>query len=238
MSAAALVMLTATGAYAYYNINVLNEYRSSDEAEQWAVTFETKYRQYHNLPQPVIAHLTLDVALHPGQRRAEMNGTFVLRNLTSQPLREVHVRLVDEDLMLIRAEVQGATLAVNDPAFKYRIYRLATPMQPGDERVMTFETVREVRGFRNAAQDTRLVANGTFLDTYQIAPFVGISMEGMINDSDQRSKLGLPDGIPRPSLDDTAATTASIVRRQLGNDRYHRLHHRRPDTACTGSQGE
>ena len=43
-----------TGAYAYYNIKVLNRYQTSDEAEKFSADYERKYLKYETLPQPTI----------------------------------------------------------------------------------------------------------------------------------------------------------------------------------------
>ena len=52
--ASPLVAMAATGAYAYYNIKVLNRYQTSDEAEKFQADYERKYLKYEKLPQPAI----------------------------------------------------------------------------------------------------------------------------------------------------------------------------------------
>ena len=54
---AAAVML-ASGAYAYYNIKILNRYETSDQAEKFSADYERKYLKFEKLPQP---------ADHPGR---------------------------------------------------------------------------------------------------------------------------------------------------------------------------
>ena len=46
--------MIGTGAYAYYNIKVLNRYQTSDEREKFSADYERKYLKYENLPQPSI----------------------------------------------------------------------------------------------------------------------------------------------------------------------------------------
>jgi ABC-2 type transport system permease protein len=207
IAAGAVVVFTATGACAYYNTNVLNQYRTGDAADRWAVALEKRYWKYYDLPQPVVVHLALNVELHPEERRAVTRGRYLLRNLTSQPISDIHVRLLDEDLELTSAEVTGAQLIVHDPEFKYRIYRLDEPMEAGDERLMTFETRRWHRGFRNMHPNTRLVENGTFLDRNELAPAIGMSHHGMLWHPAKRRRFGLPEQIVRASLEDPGATS-------------------------------
>src|SRR5688500_11972385 len=42
----ALLLFTASGAYAYYNTNILNDYVTADEGEALAVAFEKQYGKY------------------------------------------------------------------------------------------------------------------------------------------------------------------------------------------------
>ena len=204
VAAAAVLVFIATGAYAYYNTNVLNHYQTQKEQDELAVALEKKYWKYHDLPQPVIAHLTLNVAVYPDDRRAVTSGRYLLRNKTAQPINDIHVRLEDPELELTSSAIAGARLIVDDAAFRYRIYRLDRPMQPGEERVLTFETRRWQRGFRNAAPNTRLIENGTFLSAGELMPVIGMSRAGTLQNYTKRRKYGLPDQMP-PKLEDLSA---------------------------------
>lgn len=206
VAAAALVVLTATGAYAYYNINVLNEYRTPYATLERQADLEKKYWRYVDLPQPTVSSMALAIDLYPEERRAMTRGRYVLRNLTPQPVTEVHVRLVEDGLELISAHVDGARLVHDDPEHDYRIYRLEAPMAPGDERVLTFETRRWHRGFRNGPANARLVENGTFLDNHELTPVIGMRREGTLEDATARRHFGLPPRAGRAKLEDTTAT--------------------------------
>ncbi len=204
--AAALVIFIATGAYAFYNTNVLNEYRTQEANDARAAEFEKKYWKYHDLPQPTIADLTLNIAIEPDKRRAVTTGQYLLRNLTSQSIRDVHVRLINHELELTRARIAGARLIHSDDKFDYRIYRLDPPMKPGEARVLTFETRNWQRGFPNEDPDTTLVENGTFLSTPDLMPVIGMSGAGRLDDPATRRRYGLPPEITRPKLEDPSAT--------------------------------
>ncbi len=202
----ALLMFVATGAYAYYNTNVLNEYQTPSAGIARAVEFEKRYWKYHDLPQPTVSEMTLDVALYPEERRAVTEGRYRLRNLTGEPIPDVHVRVMGGGLELTRATLSGAQLALDDTDHGYRIYRLDRPMQPGEERILTFETRRWHRGFENGSPDTRIVENGTFLNEAQLAPVIGMSSFGLIQDPETRREHGLPEPPRPPKLEDFAAT--------------------------------
>jgi ABC-type transport system involved in multi-copper enzyme maturation permease subunit len=193
------------GSYAYYNTNVLNTYRSPLANVMHLVAYEKTYGRYAGLAQPKVVDLTLDVALYPEERRAVTRGRSVLRNLTAQTIPEIYIRTLG-DLALTHAAIAGADLAVDDAAHGFRIFRLARPMRPGEERVMTFETRLHLRGFQNQPTFTRIVENGTFLTFVHVLPNIGQVTPGMIQDPAMRRRFGLPEA-PRPaSLEDMAAT--------------------------------
>lgn len=206
VAGAALLTFIATGAYAYYNTNVLNDYQTRDASDDDAAEFEKRFWKYHDLPQPSIAHMTLDIALDPEERRALTKGRYQLRNLTAQLIPDIHVLVLDRDLELTTASIAGARLVLNDTKHAHRIYRLDRPMRPGEERVLTFETRRWHRGFRNGHPSTRIVENGTFLNEVQLAPVIGMSGLGLIQDPETRRKYGLPEAPRPPKLEDSEAT--------------------------------
>lgn len=213
MAAAALLTFVAAGAYAYANTNILNRYRSGSASEEHAAAYEKRYGSYADLPQPRIAALTLDVALHPAERRAVTRGSLRLRNFTAQPIPDVHVRVLGDDLELTSAAIAGARLIADDATYGYRIYRLDRPMQPGEERVLAFETRLWLRGFRNQPTNTRIVENGTFLNENHLLPVIGLQRAGTLQDPATRRRHGLPEAPGTPKLEDSAATASSTYGR-------------------------
>lgn len=208
----ALVVLVASGSYAYYNTNVVNDYQTRDAQDRWAAELEKTYWKYVDLPQPSVAHVTLNVAVEPEERRVVTKGSYRLHNTTSQAMNELHVRLLSSDLELVSAAVAGARLAVDDRRFDYRIYRFDPPMQPGEERLFEFETLYWPRGFRAGAPNTKVVHNGTFLDNSDFAPVIGMSRAGTLHDPSKRVEHGLPAERSWPKLEDPAAMMQSSFR--------------------------
>lgn len=209
----ALLTFIATGTYAYYNTNILNTYRTNSAIEEKAAGYEREYGKYAGLPQPMITGLTLDIALYPEERQAVTKGRYQLRNLTALPIREIHVRLLGDDLELVGATIDSARLIVSDTKHDYHIYHLDQPMRPGEERILTFETRLWLRGFRNQPTNTRLVENGTFLNESQITPRIGALRAGMLQDPAIRRRYGLPEEPRIPKLEDTSATMKPVAGR-------------------------
>jgi ABC-2 type transport system permease protein len=206
VAAAALLTFAATGAYAYYNTNILNEYRTGDENEAAAAEYEKRFGKYKGLPQPSLEELTLDISLYPDDRRAVTKGRYLLRNATAQPIADLHLRLAEKGLELTNVTIAGARPILDDRKHDYRIYRLERPMQPGDELLLTLETRRWHRGFRNGGQETTIVENGTFLTEDDLMPMLGMSNAGVIQDPEIRRKYGLPELTGPPKLEDLSAT--------------------------------
>jgi ABC-2 type transport system permease protein len=208
VGAAALLTFAATGAYAYYNTNILNEYRTKEESEIAAADFERRFGKYKGLPQPSLEEATLDIALDPHERRAVTKGRYLLRNLTAQPIADLYVSLpVKDGLELTSFTVAGARQIVNEEKYNYRIYRLARPMQPNDALPLTFETRRWHRGFRNGSQNTMILENGTLLTEEELIPILGTHYGSPIQDPETRRKYGLPRLAESPKLENLRATS-------------------------------
>src|SRR5690606_4070953 len=200
----ALAAFLGLGAFIYVNTNVWNDYRSRHDREAEQAAYEKALLRFESVPQPEVAHLRLAMDLRPHQPRLVTRGTYVLENRTAAPLPEVHLRWND-DLEIVRLEVEGATVAREWPEFEYRIYRFATPMQPGERRTVTFESVLEQRGFKASGNTTRLVDNGTFVNNMEFAPMIGMSRQGLLDDRSKRRKLGLPAELRPAKLEDESA---------------------------------
>ncbi|HZV83777.1 MAG TPA: M1 family aminopeptidase, partial [Brevundimonas sp.] len=137
-------------------------------------------------------------------------GSYVLVNNTAAPLTEVHLRWTD-DLDMKGLTVEGASIAREWQDFEYRIYRFAAPMQPGERRTVTFETVLEQRGFKANGNTTRIVDNGTFVNNSEFAPAVGMDRSGLLTDRTKRRKLGLPAELRPAKLEDTSAQSRNYI---------------------------
>jgi ABC-2 type transport system permease protein len=209
-SIAALTM-AATGAYAYHNIKQLNHYQTADEAEKFKADYERKYLKYEKLPRPVVTNVKLDVELFPQQRRLLVNGRYDLKNETSAPIRDVHVRQADEDAVFTRLDLSGARLMSNDKKFGYRIYRFDAPLAPGASAVMTFSSQIWHRGFRAQTPATDVIENGTFANNSQFAPIIGMDRQNLLTDRAKRRRQGLAPELRVAKLEDLSATANNYV---------------------------
>jgi ABC-2 type transport system permease protein len=207
---AALVVVSGSGAWIYYNTAVLNPYRSLQDDDRWTADFEKALLRYETTPQPKIVDVKLDVDIQPRVPSVTTRGVYVIENRTSQPLREIHVRF-PRDLVMRSLSIEGARPKITYDRFNYRIFAFDTPMAPGEERTMAFETVLAQRGFKNDRNLTGVVGDGTFVTDRAIAPSLGMDRSDLLQDRRKRARYGLPRELRMPRLGTPGADQVSYV---------------------------
>jgi ABC-type transport system involved in multi-copper enzyme maturation permease subunit len=210
LGVAALAM-AATGAYAYYNIKVLNRYQTSDDIEKYQANYERKYLKFETLPMPAVTNVALDVQLFPKDKKLVATGTYLLQNKTNTPIRDVHVRQGDRDAKFTQLAIQGARLVSYDPDFAYRIYRFDTPLAPGASARLNFESQIWHRGFRAGSPETDIIENGTFVNNGGFAPIIGMDRNGLLSDRTKRRRQGLQPELRPAKLEDMKATARNYI---------------------------
>ena len=206
----AAVAMTATGAFAYYNIKVLNRYETSDDVEKYQADYERKYLKYQHLPMPVVTRVTLNVQLYPKQRRMVTNGRYELQNKTNAPIRDLHVRH-SRDTQFLKLAVTGARLVSDDPKFGYSIYRFDTPLAPGATSSLTFTSQIWHRGFEAGSPPTDVIENGTFANNFTFAPRIGMDQTSLLQDRAKRRRQHLPAELRPAKLEDMSATNKNYI---------------------------
>lgn len=209
---AAVVAMIGTGAYAYYNFKILNRYETSDEAEKFQADYERIYLKYEKLPRPVVKSVKLDAQIFPKERRMDVTGHYVLRNETAAPISEVHVRQGGRDVEYRKLGLSDAKLVKDDKKFGYRIFRFDTPLQPGGEAKLDFNSRIHHKGFRNGQPETQVNLNGTFVNNFEFAPIIGMNRNGTLQDRTVRRRQGLPAELRMAKLEDLSATRENYVR--------------------------
>jgi ABC-2 type transport system permease protein len=207
---AAAVML-ASGAYAYYNIKILNRYETSDQAEKFSADYERKYLKFEKLPQPAITRVALNVQLYPKRRMLVTEGSYALVNGGNAPITEVHVRKGGRDIEWQKLDIAGARLASDDEKFGYRIYRFDRPLGPGASATLAFKSRVWRRGFRASRPATDLIANGTFVNNTDFAPLIGMDRNGLLSDRTKRRRQGLPSELRPARLEDMRGTLHNYI---------------------------
>ncbi len=208
-AAAGALGFVGVGAFAFYNTNVLNVYRTAPDAEELRADMEKALWPYDKLPRPKITAVTLDVQLYPREPRVLTRGSYRVENRSGAAIPVIHIQWPDRTT-LDTLELGDAKLEKEYTEFNYRIYRLAQPMQPGEKREIRFATTLRERGFPNGNALTRVVENGSFVNNGEIAPAIGISREALLTDRAKRRKYGLPSDLRPPTLEDESGRARSV----------------------------
>ena len=180
------------GGFIFYNTNVLNVYRTRTAERELRVTYEKKYKRYETMAQPRIAGVTIAVDLEPDRQGFEARGTYLLRNTSAMPVDTVIVSILEE-LVIHRLDFnRSSTQLLADRPRNLIMYRLATPLAPGDSLIMRFDIGLEPRGFANTIQNTQVVSNGTFVENAPFMPGIGYDAREEMSDDDVRKRAKLP----------------------------------------------
>ena len=221
----AVLVLLGAAAGVIYNTRVLNEWRTQSDSENWSAEYERQLFPFKALPLPRITDVKLDIDVHAEAPRVVTRGSYVIENKNKTPLTELPVfwarRLetsavlgVDSvaELQMRALEVEGAHLSREIPDLHFRLYRFDTPLQPGQRATIRFETVREQTGFRNSNNENRAVENGTFLNSWEITPALGVHNLYALHDRTARRRYGLPDELRPAKLEDESARGSQYLR--------------------------
>ena len=199
-----LVAFVATGAFIYYNTNVLNHYRTSEDTEKRNAEYEKRYKRYETMALPKITDVQADVDLYPERRAFDIRGTYTIVNKTAAPMETLHVSM-NPDVPKHTVSIPGASVQSADSEHGYTIYRLTPPLAPGATLPMRFRASVEQRGFVNGASNNEIVANGTFINNFTYFPHLGYLPVAELQDRNKRKKYGLPPVVRYPKIDDPRA---------------------------------
>jgi ABC-2 type transport system permease protein len=200
---------TALGTTIYYQDNIVNDYRSQQDAEKSQVEWEKKYKKYQHYAQPRITDIKVDLDLFPQERNFVARGTYVLINKSKEGIDSVFVNYNDYETKL--AFGKGAKLVSRDSVYNFNIYKLAKTLAPGESIVLSFEVKNKANTlFKN---NSPVIYNGTFINNSSF-PSIGYSENGELSDDDVRKKYGLK---PKERM---ASPTDSIARKNnyISND--------------------
>ena len=213
--AGASALMLCTGAMIFYNVNVLQTYRTNDEEKALRARYETTYGPLADTPQPRLTAVDVRVDLFPERRDALLAGTYTLVNKTGRALDTVHVHVGSSDALHLDtlALSRPATAAVTDDTLGFRVYALDAPLAPRDTMTLAFRQAIRTRGF--ASGMNALAENGTFLRNSML-PQIGYQPGRELTTPSDREDYGLPPKPPLPPLGDSLARRTNTLGRHAG----------------------
>ncbi|WP_299113548.1 M1 family aminopeptidase [uncultured Winogradskyella sp.] len=199
----------AVAAFVYYNTQVLNTYKSGDTLEQLAVDYEETYSKYRNVASPKVTDTKYFIDIFPKERNISVKAKIEVMNATDKAMDSIHVYFQEEwDSKL---SIPNSKVVFEDDTYLFKIYKLSSPLQPGEKTTFNLDTKYITKGFKNNRGSTMVVKNGTFFNNGSILPTMGYNEGYEINDRNTRKKYGLPKKERSPKL------TPGVTKLHMGN---------------------
>ncbi|MEM9743749.1 MAG: M1 family aminopeptidase [Pseudomonadota bacterium] len=196
-----VVVTALVGSWIYYNTNVLNDYQTRDAVQSLQADYESRYRKQNQMPRPSMQDLRLDLDLYPYERRLGVTGRAELINLDAAPI-EAQFFNLDPALDVTRLTLNGVPATRRDKALGLAFFEFDEPWVPGEVRYLEWALEWTNPGFRNSRSSSRLVHNGTFIESSDLIPIPGYDTGRELVDPTDRRRYDLPPPQRLPVLGD------------------------------------
>ena len=206
-------LFAGVGGFIYYNTNILNQFKTEYQSQCESAEYERKYKHLENANQPRVTDVTLAIDVHPERRQARMSGTLMLVNKTEDAIPTIYVSLRPTVMVHRLAVGDFDSPTREDSSVAFYTFTLPEALAPGQSAALAFDIEEANRGFRNRANDTQLVYNGTFFDSSTL-PHVGYSRAYELSDDGERRKQGLPPKERMADVNDLAARKNNYISNQ------------------------
>ena len=200
-----VTLMITGGMFIFYNTNVINEYRADVDITRLQAEYEHRYKRYQRMPQPRTTATRLQIDVHPQRREAHIRGSYTLLNGRDVAIESIHLSTVPGAEPVSLAFDRSAALALADEERGYRIYTLATALQPRHSLRLDFEVRIHSRGFRENGADASVVSNGTSFTDGNGFPAIGYDPRRELISATARRQHGLSERLVVPSLYDVDA---------------------------------
>ncbi|MGB6831084.1 MAG: M1 family aminopeptidase [Terracidiphilus sp.] len=210
---AAAAGFVLVGGWVYYNTEVLNTTESQYDAQKRNADYEKAYKKYQNLPQPRVTDVHYNIAIYPATQELVMRGQEQIKNETAKPIDTLYLTLDHNFTSSI--ELAGAQLNNDDKRLNFQIYKLTTPLAPGEVRTMNFDVESHPKGFENQLTMTGVAPNGSFLNS-GIVPQIGYQNGNELTDPNDRKRFGMKEKQLMPELEQNC--TADCMNTYISNN--------------------
>jgi ABC-type transport system involved in multi-copper enzyme maturation permease subunit len=195
----------ASGAFIFYNTNVLNVYTNNADRMEMRAEYERRYGQYENKTQPLLTRTNLHVEIYPDAQAADILGTYHLVNRSKVVIDSILLSTMPYTGVTAVSFNRKFTAVVLDTDLGFQMYSLKNGLQPGDSVQMSFEVHIKPHGLRNGGVNASVVANGSHIDSDDWMPTIGYDEDRRLRNARDRSTYRLAPRPERPSLDDSTA---------------------------------
>jgi hypothetical protein len=191
------LVAVGSGSWYFYNAHVLNEYLTSKQRRQIQAKYEKDFKKYDHLPQPKIVAVDASIDLDPDHRAFSGTGHFVLQNKSDGPIEQIHITDQKQSVTNVQFDRPFERVST-EPRDLYSIYKLKTPLAPGEQMNMTFNVGYQTHGFLDGGERPELAYNGMFFDSGYF-PYLGYNSGIELDDPRRRheEKLGPVTELPQ-----------------------------------------
>jgi ABC-2 type transport system permease protein len=163
----------------------------ADEAAKRRADYERRYAKWQNRPQPIITGVRSFVDFSDNGLSADLRVTMELTNAANEPIERILVGRNQIDAPG-KVAIDGGMAEVTDGATGQTVFRLSSPMRPGETRQLRFAT--RIARSALASTESLLILRAQFasLPAFQILPVIGYQREFSLRDLQRRAKFGLP----------------------------------------------
>lgn len=210
--AVCITILVITGVYYYVNANIWNRYINPEELKDIQANYEkTLKSKYGKVVQPSIANIKCSVDLFPKIGDLNLHALITYKNLMHVPISQLLVQEPSD--LLITSDLKFLSPVTKEkayPEYRFTVYKLKQPLKPGDSLQVNLTAKRVEKGFSNDGANTSYVANGTFINNFDIFPSLGYSSGNELSSNDDRKKRGLKEQPGQAPRTDTAARQLNL----------------------------
>jgi len=218
-----MLIAISSGAFIFYNTNVLHQIRTPKDRELNQVAFEKAYKKYEQTPQLRIIASNLNVDIFPKDRSVHVKGAYFLKNKHAFPVDTIFINYlggddIDYHYTTLGPEA-GYTLIKDDKKNGVKLVKLKSPVQPGDSISFAFELQYKPVGFENNSTETDVVYNGTFFNS-DVFPHIGYNPDAELGSNKARAKYGLKYKPRMAKVDDSIARRNTYISNDADWIRY------------------
>jgi hypothetical protein len=211
----------ASGSWIYYNTRVLNHFYSDKGERKAQAEYEKLYKKYELAPIPKIVAVDTTVNIYPRQRSFSATGAYTAINQTDKPIQDIYLTNSRRSIRSISFD-RPATPTLADTRHGFWIYRLASPLNPGDSLQIRFQCGYDNPGFRNSGELGEFAYNGTFFDR-SFFPSLGYARSFELDNPVRRREEGLGPLEEMPDRGDAYGRSTNLFSPDSNFITYHSI---------------
>ena len=213
-----VLIFICSGAFIYYNTNILNKYATQKDKEKLQADYEKKYRKFLLKPQPKVTAVFVRIDLRPEDLSYKAQTQVTIQNRTSVALDSIVVTYPTE-MTLCEISDMGKVI-FDDKDLGFRVYRLDHAMMPGDSMIVNVRSELAIKGFPAGKFNNTISANGSFIHNDDFIPKFCYQPDNELEQKDKRKKYGLPAKVEAPRPDSKTGREYNLLAQDADWIRY------------------